>query len=381
MNVVKQAFDIAKKELRDCYGEQGIYAGLHQFKDHWARDSFFASYGALAIKDYKIVKENLLHFLNNRGKDNQIPLRIGKTAVGIALSYFGIRSVDFTRLPIFTSDKSHGKPLDQNSLFIISAYEYVKNSKDGKFLMDNILDFEKIILWNFTHADDLLIEEKYYCNWADSVKKRGKVLYTNVCHCHALNSMGKLFLLAKDKKKSKKYLNIHAKVKKKINELFWSGEHYLDWIDQDITYNYFSTDGNILAILWDIADNAKSKHIEEASHIFDINDVPSQCVHPNYPINLISVQIRMLGLKDYHNGLSWIWLGCINALAKQKLGMKQEAKEILERIAGLIIKYNGVYEIYEKTGKPVRRWIYKAEQPFAWSSGLFVYATKSIYQI
>ena len=380
MSVVKQAYNIAVKELRSCYGKKGIFAGLNHFKDYWARDSFFASYGALALNDYEIVKENLLHFLNNKGSDYQIPLRVGKNALGIVCSYYGWK-IGFNRIPIYKSDKSHGKPADQNSLFIISAYEYIKKSKDKKFVLDHILDFEKIMLWNFKQSNDLLIQEEFYCNWADSVKKSGTVLYTNVCHCHALYALSKLFLIAKDKQNSKKYLRIHEKVKKKINELFWSGEHYLDWINEDKIFNYFSTDGNVLAVLWDIANLTKSKHIEEASQIFDLNEIPSQCVHPNYPSNLVSMQLRMLGLKDYHNGLSWIWLGCINALAKHKLGRKKEAKELIERIAGLIIKYNGVFEVYNKNGKPVKRLIYRSEQPFAWSSGLFIYAVHSLYQI
>ncbi len=60
------------------------------------------------------------------------------------------------------------------------------------------------------------------------------------------------------------------------------------------------------------------------------------------------------------------------------VGMKKEALALLEKIASLIIGSNGVYEIYEKTGKPVNRLIYKAEFPFAWSSGLFVYAVKRL---
>ena len=181
-----------------------------------------------------------------------------------------------------------------------------------------------------------------------------------------------------DKNKSIKYLDLHKKVKKKINELFWSGEHYLDWIYGKKKYNYFSTDGNVLAILWDIADKEKARQIEEASHMFDINEIPSQCVHPAYPDNYISPQTKFIGLKDYHNGLSWLWLGCINALAKNKIGMKKEAVGVLNKIASLITKHRHVYEVYDKSGNPVKRIIYRAEYPFAWSSGLFIYAAKEI---
>jgi glycogen debranching enzyme len=190
--------------------------------------------------------------------------------------------------------------------------------------------------------------------------------------------MSELYKLLGNKEKQKSYSEKHEQVKKSINELFWTGEHYLDWIENEKHQNYFSTDGNLLAVLWDIADTTRAKHIEEASHIFDINEIPSACVHPLYPKSMVAPELRMIGLADYHNGVSWLWLGCINALAKFKIGMKKEAFSLVEKMATIIIEGNGVYEIYENNGEPVNRKIYKAEFPFAWSAGLFVYAVKII---
>jgi len=50
--VIKKARAIAADCLRRCYDANGIVAGRHQFNDYWARDSFFASFGALEIKNY-----------------------------------------------------------------------------------------------------------------------------------------------------------------------------------------------------------------------------------------------------------------------------------------------------------------------------------------
>ncbi len=378
MQIINQALKVASDNLRACYGKHGIYAGLHHFKDYWARDSFFASYGSLAKEDYDIVRQNLDLFLKNINSQGQIPLRIGKSGLGIVLSYYGFAKYG-KRKPIYDTDKTGKKTVDQNSLFIILLYEYYKATKDKNFLIKNIEKIEKVIQWNFLNDKDkdYLIEESKYCNWADSIRKKGKVLYTNVCHCHGLYCMSKIYEKI-DITKSRKYLDLHKKVKNKINELFWSGEHYLDWIDGKKRYNYFSTDGNILAILWNIASKEKARYIEEASHIFDVNEIPSQCVHPNYPNKYVSLQIRLLGLGDYHNGLSWLWLGCINAIAKNKIGMKKDAVSLLRKISLLITKYRHVYEVYDKSGKPVKRLIYRAEYPFAWSSGLFIYAVKEI---
>jgi glycogen debranching enzyme len=378
MDVLGEAISIAKKDLRDCYGQDGILAGTHQFSDYWARDGFFASLGSLKLKDFDIAKKNLSLFLSH-AKKGQLPLRMGKSSAGIVFSYI-FPGVIKDRHPVYPIDKSSGFPVDQNSLFVIAFHEYAKAARDKLFLVENMMKAEEILQWNFKNDrdKDLLIEEKEYCNWADSIKKRGKVLYTNICHCHALMCMSELYHVLGNKTKSEKYKHMHEKVKKKINEIFWNGEHYIDFIYGEKHYNFFSTDGNILAIIWKIADRERAKHIEEASHIFDVNEIPSQCVHPDYPSRMVSPQLKLLGLGDYHNGLSWIWLGSLNALAKYRLGMKKEAIEILERISSLIIEYRGVYEVYEKTGVPVNRLIYKAEQPFAWSAGLFIYAASEI---
>ena len=102
-------------------------------------------------------------------------------------------------------------------------------------------------------------------------------------------------------------------------------------------YNYFSTDGNALAIIFEIANNEKSKHIEEAAHIFEIHDVPSKCVHPNYPTKFISPLLKLIGLGDYHNGISWLWLGCISALSQNKAGKEKNAKILIKKISTIFI--------------------------------------------
>ena len=374
MDKIKKALNIASRDLRACYGRQGIYAGLHHFKNYWARDSSFASLGSLELEDYEIVKNNLILYLNNITKFGQLPFRVGPNMV---LNYFGL---DKKRTPRYHNDKGDKKTIDQNSLLIISFYNYIKKTNDFEFLKKYIHRIESALMWNFKCDinKDLLLEEHEYCNWADSIKKKGSVLFTNVCHCHAVCCVSKLFKQLNNKTKQQKYLEIHKKIKDKINHDFWSGEHYIDWIDNKKQYNYFSTDGNILAIIWDIASQDKAKHIEEASHIFDINEIPSQCVHPNYPNKYISTKMQFMGLGDYHNGLSWLWLGCINALAKDKIGMKKESVLLLEKISDIIIKFDSVYEVYDKTGKPVNRLIYKSEHPFAWSAGLFVYVVSKI---
>src|SRR3990167_952507 len=116
MKNIEKAVEIAKKNLRECYAEKGIFAGLHHFKDYWARDSCFASYGSLAIRDYDIVRKNLSYYLDHI-------------------------SVEWKRKrkPYYTTDKNKHKTVDQNSLIVISSHEYVKETGDIGFLKKYVI--------------------------------------------------------------------------------------------------------------------------------------------------------------------------------------------------------------------------------------------------
>jgi len=59
-SLIHSAYTIALINLRNSYRKDGIFAGRHHFSDMWARDSLFASLGALSVQDYHIVKKNLL---------------------------------------------------------------------------------------------------------------------------------------------------------------------------------------------------------------------------------------------------------------------------------------------------------------------------------
>ncbi len=375
--ISERAYLTAVRCLRECYERYGIYAGKKHFDDYWARDGFYATLGALELKDYDIVKKNFLLFIKYQRKNGQLPLRI--------TYYFLLWKVLFGwrikhRLgPRYIEDKIQSYPRDQNSLFIISALEYVKKSGDYKFLKKYFNNFEKALKWNFSNDsdNDLLMEESFYATWMDSIRKFGKVLYTNVLNYKATLDFSEMCGLVGKKKKQKNYFEISESIKRRVNEVFWNGEYYTDWIYLK-RQESFSGDGNILSILFDVADKKKAVSIMSYIKKNKLEDFTLATNYPKYKFWQISLSVRIGGVADYHNGLKWLWLGCIDALAKLKLGMKKEACDLLDKMAEKICEYNTVYEAYEKDGRPVYRWIYKSEAPFAWSSALFILAYKRL---
>jgi glycogen debranching enzyme len=371
---LKNAYRIALYTLRERYTKNGINAGRSHFSDIWVRDSCFASLGSLSVNDSSIVKANLQTILNNIKRDGQVPLRIGQRHM--ILKFLGISGKP---KPRYTEDKSFSTPVDSNSLFLISLRNYYIKTLDLDFIKDNYLMIKKIIDWNFTHDKDgdFLIDEEPYAGWADSLRKRGKVLYSNTLHYAAVKYFSELCKALGEDANFNHYSTLAESIKNKIIELFWNGTYFIDWIHKH-KHNYFSTDGNTLAIIFGLADKEKAKSIQNCIRELDLDHgFSTKTNYPKYNFRHVFPFFFPIRIHDYHNGLEWLWIGCVDAVAKKIAGDEEKAKEMLHRIANKILEYNGVYEVYFN-GKPLKRLFYHSEQGFAWSSGLFVWAYNEI---
>ncbi len=382
--VMKEAYKIATVALRSCYKKHGIIAGLNHYSDYWARDSFFSCIGALEIGDKKIVKKNLELFLKYTRKDGQVPLRVGaynqvkkhiKMLLGIKQEKkLGVR---------YRNDANRHFPIDTNSLLLVAAHYYIKNTKDYQFGKKHYEKFKKILVRNFQSDSNynLLLENHPHSTWEDSLNFNGESIYPNVCHCAAVRAIAEIARLLKKKKESTYFQELHTKVKNMINSKFWNGKFYSNYLLMGKKLKVFNTAGNLLSIHWKIASKQQAKSIEKEIKKCGINKyVPSLTNFPKYPYKFIFYPLFLLGLYDYHNyGMCWLWLGAEDVIVKFKLKMKKDAYKILEKISETIIKYNNVYEVYEKDGTPVKRWFYSSEVPFAWSSSLFIKAYHTLF--
>jgi glycogen debranching enzyme len=371
--LIESAFIIAKTTLRQNYDQNGITAGATHFNDLWARDSLFASMGALALVDYEIVRNNLSTLLRNRSEQGQIPLRVGN--IDFLRAYFGLRS---RRGASYHEDKLGNTPVDSNSLLIIIAARYATASGDYSFIKKQYTALKQVMEWNFTcdTNNDGILEEQPYCGWADSLKKDEQVLYTNVLHFAALTGFAEIAKQCGYMRDAERFLTAAERLQKAIDERFWNGEFYIDYLDSP--KQYFAIEGNALAILFGLASGDRARRIQQTMIKFGLNDnfcPPTN--HPRYLLREVFLPFYFMNLHKYHNGFTWLWVGCVDAIAKAKAGQHDVAIESIEKIAHKIIEYNGVYEVYNN-GVPVRQLLYKSEKSFAWSAGLFVFACKEL---
>jgi glycogen debranching enzyme len=372
-SIILKAYQTALRTLKDRYADEGILAGKKHFSDLWLRDSCYAAMGALSVGDTGVVKASLETMLKHQSKTGQIPLRVGQK--WFMLKYLGFDAK--TPQARFKEDKEISIPTDSNSLFTITVAEYATISQDKAFVVQYWDRIKKAVLWNLSqdHNHDLLIEEGPYSGWADSLKKTGAVLYTNVLFLHALRRFAELCRWIENRAEADHFEYLFLCAQKKFNELFWNGDYFIDWISpQGNRVSHFSTDGNVLAIIYGIATEEQSQSIQNYITKYRLDqEFSTQTVHPPYPKAHVYTPFHLIRLSDYHNGLQWLWVGCADAVSKWMIGKKEEAISLLGRIAEKIVEHDGVFEVYEG-GKPVRRLFYKSEHWFSWSAGLFVWA-------
>ncbi len=360
--MIQEAYQIAKENLRNSYSDKGVLAGTTHFSDYWARDGLYAVFGMCELGDFEKIKKELLLLLNYQKKDGQLPLRVGQKSM--ILNFLGIKGKIQAR---YTEDKKDNVPTDQNSLFIIALKHYVDKTGDIDFVKKNHSKIKKVIDWY--GAGDLVVEDEY-CSWADNIRKKGKVLYTNVLYCKALSDMHKMENKLGHKSE---YMKKSVFIKEKINKEFWSGNYYSDWIDSEGRHDYFTACGNLLAIIFDVADKEKAYKI---LYFMEKNKLDGGFTtlnaFPRYKKEEKSALLRFFGMDDYQDNVYWLWPGCLDIIARHKTGFKYE--DLVRKMSEKIVEHKGVYEVYSLDGKPLKRLFYRSEKNFAWSSSLFIHA-------
>ena len=76
IDTVRRAYGIAVRDLRACYNPDGIVAGRLHFNAYWARDGFWALFGALALGDHAQARAQLDTFIRYQFPSGKLPIRV-----------------------------------------------------------------------------------------------------------------------------------------------------------------------------------------------------------------------------------------------------------------------------------------------------------------
>jgi glycogen debranching enzyme len=370
---------IQPRRLTTHSSNEVLHAGYRNFSESWARDFGFAAYGLLTLKQYNPVKETLEAFFWHQTSEGQLPVKLHSVHVVTRFlhSFFGREQPNELMLkPKYLS--GHGAPsLDGQALLVIATLAYTQETGNIRFLEEHWPGLQSAMQWLDKYrkpaGDDPLLHQGAFADWADSIARHGRVLYTNVVYWKALSEMAIAATRLNLEQEAVAYFVQAEKVLRAINRHFWRPD--LGYFVTSDELMQLSSDGNLLAIAWGLATP------EQAESILGVMDrarmaepVPTRVTYPSYPRHLIALENLLGGVANYHTDASWLWIGAWHVIALVKTGHMESAQKLVARILNVIVQDRQVNEVHGPNGKPLSSMWYTAEAPLTWNAGMILYA-------
>jgi glycogen debranching enzyme len=370
---------IQPRRLTTHGSKEVLHAGYRNFSESWARDFGFAAYGLLTLKQYNPVKETLEAFFWHQTADGQLPVKLHSVHVVTRFLHSFFRREQPNELMLKPKYLSgHGAPsLDGQALLIIAALAYTQETGSIKFLEEHWNELRSATQWlekyRKSTGEDPLLHQGAFADWADSIARHGRVLYTNVVYWKALTEMAIAATRLNFHQEAVEYFVRAEKVLRAINRHFWRDD--LGYFVTSDELWHLSSDGNLLAIAWGLASSDQAKSIlgiMERAHMAE--PVPTRVTYPSYPRHLIALENLLGGVGNYHTDASWLWIGAWHVIALVKTGQMEAAQTLVSRILNVIVRDRQVNEVHAPSGKPLSSMWYTSEAPLTWNAGMILYA-------
>jgi len=355
-----------------------LHAGYRNFRESWARDFGFATFGLLALEQFDTVKETLEAFYWHQTKKGQLPVKLYSLNVVTRFFHSLLGREQPTGTPLKPKYISaHGADsLDGQALLVIAALTYAQQAEDMSFLQTYWEQLDLAMQWikdNGQNIGNALISQGAYADWADSVSRRGSVLYTNVVYWKALSEIALAAASLDKKDEAVVYIAEAEALSRAIHEEFWHPD--LGYFITSHNLEQLSSAGNLLAIAWGLASPEQTASILKVMDEAQMADpVPTRVAYPSYPSSQIAIENILGGLGNYHTEAAWLWIGAWHVIALANSGHLEQAQEMMARISELVIRDRQVNEVHGPDGKPLNSIWYKSESPLTWNAGMLIYA-------
>jgi GH15 family glucan-1,4-alpha-glucosidase len=366
--------------LTEGQSKEILNAGYRNFRESWARDFAFATYGLLALEQYDTVKDTLEAYLWHQTDDGKLPVKLH--SIDMVTRFFHSffereQPVQKTLRPKYIT--GHGTTsLDGQALLVIAAQNYARQAKDVEFLRRHWSQLKLAMQWIQSYRkepNDPLLYQFAYSDWADSIARRGRVLYTNVVYWKALASMAEAAASMDVNQQAEFYAGEAKRVSDAIQAQFWRED--LGYYVTSASLSQLSSAGNLLAIAWDLATPTQAQRILNVmAEARMAEPVPTQVSYPPYPPSLVAIENRLSGMGNYHTHAAWLWIGAWHVIALIKAERIKEAQQTIHRITELIVKERQLNEAHGLDARPLSSLWYKSESPLTWNAGMVLYAYK-----
>lgn len=418
MNLTDEARRRAEALLLANGGELGLLGANQAYLQVWARDSMICGLGLLLCGEGLAIHRRSLATLGRfQSPLGKIPHNVGFSAVADpALIAHGGRLEVGGQPGVAVEDTIHAGCIDGNLWYIIGHYYAYAVSGDLTALTAAWPGLERALLWlRYQDSNECgLLEVHEAMDWADLFANRYNVLFDNVLYYAAWRCMGLMAQELGAGQPAEWYFAQAEDVRLKVNRLLWVGPEEpsdLAWIAAErkewlyvrrrveaelverpfyLPYmafrdyaDRFDTLGNLLAVLFGVADRSKADKILDYIQACGLDEPrPVAALYP--PLRPGDkdwrdyYRVRNLNQPHhYHNGGAWPFIGGFYVAALVRAGRHHEAAHQLGRLAEMNRQgRNGEWEFNEwfhgRSGRPMG---YAGQ---SWSTAMYIYAHDAV---
>ena len=359
-----------------------LLAGKNQYHTLWARDLSMSVAGTLLIGEAQAARDSLEIFFNLQRADGLLPRVVDNRDIMSRVLWGLMGYPPQYRAPLrgwFTTE-NRVISIDSNLILPWAASHYIDQTKDEKFAGRWFVGMEHALAFiekNFL-VQGLIGKQPPFSDWKDSIRRTGRVSFTNALYILALRGAAKWAKFLGLSDKYTYFLTRAEEATIRFREFFWIPERKIlrNFEGNDL----LSADANLFAVVNQIIslDEAQQIMIElRKSPIW--SPIPGAPTWPSYPSSLKSTLVKAIFLHGYHDRLYWLWISALAARAERAVGNHIEYERIMNYLARRIVSDKGIYEVYdahenELDLRPHVGPIYRADRSFTWSSACYLEA-------
>jgi glycogen debranching enzyme len=359
-----------------------LLAGKNQYHTLWARDLSMSIAGTLLIGETQAARDSLEIFFNLQRSDGLLPRVVDNRGIASRVLWGLIGYPPPYKAPLrgwFISE-NRVISIDSNLMLPWAASHYIEKTKDEEFATSWFGGMEKALAFiekNFM-VEGLVGNQPPFSDWKDSIRRTGRVSFTNTLYILALRGAAKWSKFLGLNDKHTYFLTRAEEVTQRFRNYFWIPERR---ILRNFEGNELLTaDANLFAVANQIIplDEAREVMMElRQSPLW--SPIPGAPTWPSYPSSLKSTLVKAIFLHGYHDRLYWLWISALAARAEKAVGNDIEYERIMNYLARRIVSDKGIYEVYDANKneldlRPHIGPIYRADRSFTWSSACYLEA-------
>lgn len=353
-----------------------LCAGFRHFREPWARDFGFASYGLIAQGYADVVRDGVRLFFRHQKSTGQLPLKLHSTVLlerYLHSLFSRVQPADADLVPRFIT--AHGtRSLDSTLLLVIAWGECAVRTRDESLAVDLHGQALLALEWVERYKGPLgLIHQGPFSDWSDSIARRGAVLYTNVLWWKAIRCLEEVESMLALSLRTPSEPSIE--LGQRLIACFY--DEKLGYLKATPYSPMFISAGNFLAVAWGLTPQEYSHAILDYADRCGLSSpVPSRVTDRDYPFYLVGPEMWLAGISNYHTSCSWMWIGAWHAIANHQVGRSGRATEVFDGILETVARDGTVYEVHAPDGRPLSTRLYSSEDPLSWNAALILYAQK-----